>query len=53
MNIQELEQHSPDHYFYDVGDQLKQHIYRRSTLAFATGDAAHGVVQEITRDAVA
>jgi len=39
MNIQELEQHSPDHYFYDVGDQLKQHIYRRSEAVFAAGDA--------------
>lgn len=44
MNIQELEQHSPDHYFYDVGDQLKQHIYRRSAQAFAAGDAARDAI---------
>jgi cephalosporin-C deacetylase-like acetyl esterase len=38
MNIHELEHHSPDHFFYDVGDQLKQHIYRRSEAAFASND---------------
>ncbi|HVF11079.1 MAG TPA: hypothetical protein VNA16_09770, partial [Abditibacteriaceae bacterium] len=44
MNIHELEQHSPNHFFYDVGDQLKQHIYRRSEAAFAKGDAARDAV---------
>jgi len=44
MNLNELEQHSPNHYFYDVGDQLKQHIYRRSEAAFAAGDAARDAI---------
>lgn len=40
MNIQQLEAFSPGHGFYDVNDQLKRHIYRRSEAAFAAGDAA-------------
>ncbi len=39
MNIQELEKSSPCHGFYDVRDQLKWHVYRRSERAFARGDA--------------
>lgn len=39
MALRDLEQFSPGHWFYDLGDQLKQHIYRRSSQAFAEGDA--------------
>lgn len=39
-SIEQLEDYSPGNYFYDVRDQLKRHIYRRSEQAFAAGDAA-------------
>lgn len=45
MALRDLEQFSPGHWFYDVGDQLKQHIYRRSTQAFAEGDARRDALQ--------
>jgi hypothetical protein len=50
MNIQELERFSPGHWFYDVQDQLKQRIYRRSERAFAAGDAARDAIT--TREAL-
>lgn len=40
MNIRELEKYGPSVWFWDVKDQLKQHVYRRSMEAFAAGDAA-------------
>ena len=45
-SVQTLEQYSPGHYFYDVNDQLKQHIYRRSERAFAVGDAARDAITD-------
>jgi len=50
MNIQELERLSPGHYYYDVYDQLKRFIYRRSERAFAAGDAGRDAIA--TREAV-
>jgi len=50
MNIQQLEDFSPGHWFYDVNDQLKRHIYRRSEAAFAAGDAARDALN--TREEV-
>lgn len=47
MNIHELEQHSPGNFFYDVRDQLKQHVYRRSEAAFAAGDGARDAIATI------
>jgi hypothetical protein len=40
MTFEELEGNSPGHWMYDVGDQLKRFIYKRSEQAFAAGDAA-------------
>ena len=40
MHFQDLDRSSPGDWFYDVHDQLKQHIYRRAERAFAAGDAA-------------
>jgi hypothetical protein len=50
MNLQELEKASPGHYFYDLRDQLKWHVYRRSETAFAAGDAARDALT--TREAL-
>src|SRR5262245_26387696 len=44
MTIQELERLSPGHYFYDVNDQLKRHVYRRSEGASAAGDAPRDTI---------
>ncbi|HLK55183.1 MAG TPA: prolyl oligopeptidase family serine peptidase [Chthonomonadaceae bacterium] len=44
MNIRQLEQLSPGQWFYDVRDQLKWHVYRRSEHAFAAGDAARDAI---------
>ncbi len=44
MTLQDLENHSPGNGFYDVGDQLKQHVYRRSEQAFDAGDAARDAI---------
>jgi len=45
MNLRQLEQLSPGTWFYDVNDQLKNHIYRRQERAFAAGDAARDAIQ--------
>jgi cephalosporin-C deacetylase-like acetyl esterase len=50
MNLRQLEQVSPGQWFYDVRDQLKQHVYRRSERAFAAGDAARNAIT--TREAL-
>ena len=50
MNIQQLEEFSPGHWFYDVNDQLKRHVYQRSMQAFAAGDAARDAIT--TREAL-
>jgi hypothetical protein len=46
MNIQELERFSPGHWYYDVNDQLKRYVYRRSEQAFAAGDAARDAITD-------
>ncbi|HZT41199.1 MAG TPA: hypothetical protein VFA07_03375 [Chthonomonadaceae bacterium] len=43
-SFSELERNAPGDWFYDVHDQLKQHIYRRSERAFAAGDAARDAI---------
>src|SRR5262245_20602631 len=43
MTIEQLERLGPQG-FYDVRDQLQRHIYRRSELAFAAGDAARDAI---------
>ena len=40
MSFRDIEAASPGDWFYDVRDQLKRHVYRRSERAFAAGDAA-------------
>lgn len=45
MSLRDLERSSPGQWFYDVGDQLKQHIYHRSLTAFANGDALRDGLQ--------
>jgi cephalosporin-C deacetylase-like acetyl esterase len=40
MTLEDLERSSPGDWFYNVRDQLKDHVYRRSERAFAAGDAA-------------
>ncbi len=47
MTIQKLEKSKEDWCFYEVGDQLKQFIYKRSNEAFALGDAARKAVQSV------
>ncbi len=50
MSFHQVENSSPGDYFYDVGGQLKQLVYRRSMEAFAAGDAARDALT--TREAV-
>ncbi|GDX39927.1 xylan esterase [Armatimonadota bacterium] len=38
MAFRDLEQFSPGQWFYDLNDQLKQHIYQHSLAMFAEGD---------------
>ncbi|MDE2126082.1 MAG: acetylxylan esterase [Armatimonadetes bacterium] len=38
-DLEQLSRRSPGDWFYDVRDQLKQHIYNRSRAAFDAGDA--------------
>lgn len=38
MSFRDLERFSPGHWFYDLNDQLKQHVYALSLAAFAEGD---------------
>lgn len=40
MTLEEMERSSPGDWFYNVRDQLKDHVYRRSERAFDAGDAA-------------
>lgn len=40
MSLADLERLSPADWFFDVRDQLREHIYRRAERAFAAGDAA-------------
>ena len=40
MTFDDLERNSPGHWIYDVNDQLKRFVYKRSEQAFAAGDAA-------------
>lgn len=44
MTVEQLETYSPGHWFYDVNDQLKRHIYERSFQAFHAGDAARDAI---------
>src|ERR1051325_7074876 len=44
MHIEDAEEHPPVHWFYDVRDQLKRHIYNRSEKLFAAGDAARDAI---------
>lgn len=44
-NIDELERYSPQHYTYDTADQLRQHVYTRSTKAFHHGNAQRDLIQ--------
>jgi cephalosporin-C deacetylase-like acetyl esterase len=39
MTLEQLAQLSPAQWFFDVRDQLKNHVYGRSERAFAAGDA--------------
>ncbi len=48
MTIEQLERLGP-HGLYDVRDQLKRHIYRRSEEAFAAGDAARDAITSPTK----
>ncbi|HET6382312.1 MAG TPA: acetylxylan esterase [Armatimonadota bacterium] len=44
MSISDWDGVSPANYFYDLRDQLKQHVYGRSARAFAAGDAARDAI---------
>ncbi len=45
MNAHEFRSYSDNLFPYDVGDQLKLHIYNRSERAFAAGDAARDAIR--------
>jgi len=45
MKLRKLESHPIIRKHYDVGDQLKRHIYSRSLKAFAQGDAQRDGIQ--------
>ena len=45
MHFTELENVSPGNYMYDVGDQLKRHVYERSMDAFKTGELARDAIR--------
>lgn len=47
MTIHELEKNSPGAYFYDVKDQLKTFIYKRSEEAFIAGDTDRDLIKSI------
>lgn len=44
MGIRDIERCGPSSWLWDVRDQLKQHIYRRSVEAFTAGDAARDAI---------
>lgn len=45
MSLTDLERLSPGDWFFDVRDQLREHIYRRAERAFAAGDAARDAIR--------
>ena len=45
MNLSSLEKHAALRGYWDVGDQLKQHIYGRAHAAFIRGDAARDAIR--------
>lgn len=47
INIKNLENAGPGVHMYDIGDQLKSHIYKRSEAAFNAGDLARDAVENI------
>ena len=44
MHIEELERVSPAHGYYDVREQLRNHIYRRADAAYLSGDFARDAI---------
>ncbi|MCC6729211.1 MAG: acetylxylan esterase [Chthonomonadales bacterium] len=48
MHVQSLERLSPAQWFYDIRDQLKNHVYARSERAFARGDAVRDALASPT-----
>jgi len=47
MTFKELENYSPDQWFYETRDQLKRFVYKRSEEAFAAGDRARDNIKTI------
>ena len=47
MTIQELEKFSPALWNYDMKDQLKNHIYSRSKVAFEYGDRNRDLIKDL------
>ncbi len=45
MNVDQLESVTPADWFFDVRDQLKWHVYRRSERAFDAGDTLRAGLQ--------
>ncbi|HYF49132.1 MAG TPA: acetylxylan esterase [Planctomycetota bacterium] len=45
MHIEDLENASPAHGYYDVREQLRKHICRRSEAAFLRGDASRDAIK--------
>jgi cephalosporin-C deacetylase-like acetyl esterase len=45
MLVRDLENFSPSHWFFDVRDQLKRHVYDRSDRAFEKGDADRDAIK--------
>lgn len=45
MTLEELERASPGDWFYNVRDQLREHVYQRSERAFDAGDAARDALK--------
>lgn len=48
MDLRALERISPGDWFYDVGDQLKWHVYRRSEECFRSGDAQRDALRNVS-----
>jgi hypothetical protein len=47
MKVFELENHSIKNWFYDMGDQLKEFIYKRAEDFFVTGDLNRDKISDI------
>jgi acetyl esterase/lipase len=47
MNIKQLESFSPAHWQYDLRDQLRRHVFDRSSSAFRAGDAARDAIRTV------